>query len=65
MPGWNDASAAQFRNLESEQRKLASDATCTATRDIHLEFAEKYRAMAEQLEAQGVPVEAERPASSE
>lgn len=54
MPGWNDASAAQFRELEREQRRLASDATCTATRDIHLEFAEKYRKQAEELDA-GMP----------
>lgn len=51
MGSWNERSPEFFRNLEREQRALADDATCTATRDIHLEFAERYRQQAEQVEA--------------
>jgi hypothetical protein len=36
--------------LEEEQRALARDAKSQATRDIHLEFAERYRQQAEHIE---------------
>ena len=51
MPEWNEPSAADYRRLEQEQRDLAADARSTTTRDIHLEFAEKYQRLAEGLEA--------------
>lgn len=51
MGNWNEPSANYYRELERDQRALAEHATCTATRDIHLEFAERYRQQAEQLEA--------------
>lgn len=52
MSGWQQTPSTVYRSLEKEQRALAGDATCEATRDIHLEFAERYRIQAEQLEAQ-------------
>ena len=52
MAAWNEPSAADYRRLEQEQRSLAADATSTATRDIHIEFAEKYQRLAEQLETE-------------
>lgn len=52
MPGWNEPSAAYYRELEQQQRALAAETACTATCDIHLEFAERYRKLAEQLEAE-------------
>ena len=51
MASWNEPSAADYRRLEQEQRALAADACSTSTRDIHLEFAERYQRLAEQLEA--------------
>ena len=51
MPDWNEPSAADYRRLEQEQRALAADASSMATRDIHLEFAERYQKLAEKLEA--------------
>ena len=63
MPGWNEPSAAYYRKLEQEQRALAADASCSATGDIHLEFAEKYRLLAEEVEAQGTAGESDRAAS--
>ena len=50
MASWNEKSAADYRRLEREQRDLAADASSTSTRDIHLEFAERYRKLAEGLE---------------
>lgn len=55
MPGWNEQSPEYYRKLEREQRALADENPCSATRDIHLEFAERYRKMAEQLEARASP----------
>lgn len=52
MSGWQETTSTQFRNLEREQRSLAKDASSAATRDIHLEFAERYRQKAEQLESE-------------
>jgi hypothetical protein len=54
---WNRPSAAYYRRLEQEQRALAADATSMATRDIHLEFADRYQRLAEQLEAVASPAE--------
>ena len=51
MGSWNERSPEFYRNLERDQRALAEDATSTAARDIHLEFAERYRQQAEQAEA--------------
>jgi len=51
MPGWNEPSVAYYRELEQQQLALAADAASPATREIHLEFAERYRKLAEQLEA--------------
>ena len=51
MTEWRKTTSAQFRNLEREQRALAQGASSTATRDIHLEFAERYRLKAEELDA--------------
>jgi hypothetical protein len=53
MPGWNEPSAAYYRELEQQQRALAETVSCDATREIHLEFAERYKKLAEQLEAAG------------
>lgn len=50
MTRWQETTSEHYRKLESEQRALAADASSTATRDIHLEFADRYRAQAEQLE---------------
>ena len=50
MTEWRETTSIQFRNLEREQRTLAKGASSSATRDIHLEFAERYRQKAEQLE---------------
>ena len=50
MGGWQETPSTVFRSLEQEQRALAKDAASEATRDIHLEFAERYRQQAEQLE---------------
>lgn len=52
MGSWQETPSSVYRQLEGEQRALARDATSTATRDIHLEFAEKYREQAEQREAE-------------
>ena len=52
MASWNEPSAADYRRLEQEQRGLAADASSFSARDIHLEFAERYRKLAEQREAQ-------------
>lgn len=51
MGSWNERSPEFYRNLERDQRTLAENAVSTASRDIHLEFAERYRQQAEQLEA--------------
>ena len=51
MGSWNEPSADYYRELERDQRALAENAHSAATRDIHLEFAERYRQLAEQLEA--------------
>lgn len=51
MGSWNEPSADYYRELERDQRALADNSACAATRDIHLEFAERYRQLAEQLEA--------------
>ena len=50
MGGWQETPSTVFRSLEQEQRALARNATSEATRDIHLEFAERYRQQAEQQE---------------
>lgn len=50
MTRWQEATADHFRQLEREQRSLADNASSAATRDIHLEFAERYRQQAEQRE---------------
>ena len=50
MTRWQETPSEHYRKLESEQRALAADASSTATRDIHLEFADRYRAHAELLE---------------
>ena len=50
MVEWQATPSTVFRSLEQEQRALARDATSEATRDIHLEFAERYRQQAEELE---------------
>lgn len=50
MPEWNEPSATDYRRLEQEQRDLAAGERSVATREIHLEFAEKYRRLAEELE---------------
>ena len=50
MGGWQETPSTVYRSLEQEQRALARDATSEATRDIHLEFAERYRKQAEQRE---------------
>lgn len=47
---WQEATFDYFRQLEREQRALAADASSAATRDIHLEFADRYRQQAEKLE---------------
>ena len=52
MGNWNERSATQYRGLEQEQRELAAGATSPASRDIHLEFADKYQRLAEELEAE-------------
>jgi hypothetical protein len=49
---WQETPSTIFRSLERDQRRLAEDATSPATRDIHLEFAERYRLKAEQREAE-------------
>ena len=43
-------SAAYYRNREQTERTLANQAASPAIRDIHLEMAERYRELAEQLE---------------
>lgn len=50
MARWQEATADHFRQLEREQRALAENASSEATRDIHLEFADRYGQQAEQLE---------------
>ena len=50
MTRWQEATADYYRQLEKEQRALAADASSAATRDIHLEFADRYRTQAEKLE---------------
>ena len=40
-------SAAYYRNREQAERTLADKAASPAIRDIHLEMAERYRALAE------------------
>ena len=50
MARWQEATADYYRQLEREQRALAENASSEATRDIHLEFADRYRQQAEQLE---------------
>lgn len=57
VPGWNEESPEFYRDLERQQRSLAADSVREATRDIHLEFAERYRELAEHLEAKGAPTE--------
>ncbi len=52
MPSWNEPSATYYRELERQQRELAATVSSTATQEIHLEFAERYRKQAEQLEAE-------------
>jgi hypothetical protein len=47
---WQEATADHYRQLEGQQRALAETAGNEATRDIHLEFADRYRQQAEQLE---------------
>jgi hypothetical protein len=49
---WQEATSDHYRQLEREQLALAENARSPATRDIHLEFADKYRQQAEQLEAE-------------
>jgi hypothetical protein len=56
---WQETTSEHYRKLEREQRALAADASSAATRDIHLEFADRYRAQAEQLDEK----EQRRPAS--
>jgi hypothetical protein len=53
VPSWNEPTAAHYRQLEHDQRVLAQIASSEATRDIHLEFAERYRKLAEELESAG------------
>jgi hypothetical protein len=62
LGSWQETPSSVYRQLEREQRALARDATSAATRDIHLEFAEKYRLQAEQREADE---QAQAPASPE
>ena len=57
MPGWNEPTAEYYRELEREQRELADKLACTATRATHLEFAERYRKLAEQLEGEAIRAE--------
>jgi hypothetical protein len=52
VSGWNEPSVAYYRELEQQQRALAADAASSATREIHLEFAEKYQKLAERLEVE-------------
>jgi hypothetical protein len=61
VASWNESSPAIYRRLEEQQRALAADAASDATREIHLEFAERYRKLAEELEA-SVGLEASKPA---
>ena len=63
MGSWNEASAGFYRDLEKQQRALAADASAPATRDIHLEFADKYQRLAEQLEAEEALARGSQPAS--
>ena len=51
MYGANNSSV-YYRNREQAERALADKAASTAIRDIHLEMAERYRALAEALEMQ-------------
>ena len=55
MAQWQEATSGYYRQLEREQRALAHDASSQATRDIHLEFADRYRQQAEQLEKSAQP----------
>ena len=43
-------SAAYFRDREQAERTLADQAASPAIRDIHLDMADRYRALAEELE---------------
>ena len=52
MPRWQDTPASLYRELEKQQRALAENAGSPAVRDIHLEFAERYRAQDERQEVE-------------
>ena len=52
MPRWQDTPASLYRELEKQQRALAENAGSPAVRDIHLEFAERYREQAERQEVE-------------
>lgn len=43
-------SAAYYRKREQAERTLANRAASSTIRDIHLEMAERYRELAEQVE---------------
>lgn len=50
-------SANYYRGRERAERALADQATSTAIRQIHLEMAERYRELTEQVE-QSMPARA-------